>query len=185
MTGRPKTGDELLQIVRSDIAYAEQTYGVEVIAVCTDDGPEGKKMRRLVKEQSSWIAAFECWAHQAHLITGNYLAIKAVWMQAAKQAIEIIKFFNHHQTPLGLLRAQEMLTLGHLLALLLPVLTRWLSNYCAVRRLKKLQPQIQVVIISNEHTLRLCLGRKQEQITAAEYVIGICKDSRFWENLDR
>ncbi|KAJ7831948.1 hypothetical protein B0H14DRAFT_3463753 [Mycena olivaceomarginata] len=91
MTWRPKTGDELLRIVGSDIAYAEETYGVEVIAVCTDDGPEGKKMRRLVKEQSSWIAAFECWAHQAHLITGNYLAITAVWMQAAKQAIEIIK----------------------------------------------------------------------------------------------
>jgi hypothetical protein len=127
MTRRPKTGDKLLQIVRSDIAYVEQMYGVEVIAVCTDDGPEGKKMRRLVKDQLSWITVFECWAHQVHLIPGNYLAIKVVWMQAAKQAIEIIKFFNHHQTPLGLLCAQEMLTLGHLLALLLPVLTHWLS----------------------------------------------------------
>jgi hypothetical protein len=42
-----------------------------------------------------------------------------------------------------------MLILGYLLALLLPVLTHWLSNYYVIRQLKKLQPQIQVDIISN------------------------------------
>jgi hypothetical protein len=185
MTGRPKTGDELYDVVTGDIKYAEETYGVEVIAVCTDDGPDGKKMRRLIKERMPWIAAFECWGHQAHLITGNYLTIKAPWMDAAKLAIEVIKFFNHHQTPLDLLRAQELLTLGHFLALILPVLTRWLSQYCSVRRLKKLERQILVVIITHEDTLRLCLGRKQEQIAIAEKVIQTCKDPQFWKNLER
>ncbi|KAF8175014.1 ribonuclease H-like domain-containing protein, partial [Mycena galopus ATCC 62051] len=185
MTGRPKTGDELYRLVLSGLAYAAETYGVEIIAACTDDGPDGKKMRRLLKASHPWIAVFECWAHQAHLITGNYLAIEAPWMHAAKQAIEIIKFFNHHQTPLDLLREQERLTIGHFLVLLLPVLTRWLSNYTAIRRLKRLRPQIQVVIISNEERIRKCLGAKPEQISEAEYIIALCKDSRFWENLDR
>ncbi|KAJ7066040.1 hypothetical protein C8F01DRAFT_940816, partial [Mycena amicta] len=37
MTGRPKTGDELLQIVLDDLDYASQTYGVNIIAIVTDD----------------------------------------------------------------------------------------------------------------------------------------------------
>ncbi|KAJ7034526.1 ribonuclease H-like domain-containing protein [Mycena alexandri] len=185
MTGRPKTGDELFGLVRKDIEYAKETYGVDVIAVCTDDGPNGKKMRRLTKEQTPWIAAFECWGHQTHLITGDYLKIKAPWMATIKLVIEVIKFFNHHQTPLDLLRAQEMLTLGHHLALLLPVLTRWLSQYCSVRRLKKLEHQIMVVILQHETILRMCLGKKPEQIAVAEKMIKTCKDPRFWENLER
>ncbi|KAJ7746992.1 ribonuclease H-like domain-containing protein [Mycena metata] len=185
MTGRPKTGDELYGLVQEDIKYAQETYDVEVIAVCTDDGPDGKKMRRLTKERSPWIAVFECWGHQAHLITGDYLKIKAPWMAAAKLANEIIKFFNHHQFPLDLLRAQEMLTLGHFLALLLPVLTQWLSQYCSMRRLKKLERQIKVVIIQHEDRLRVCLGRKPEQIAAAEKIIETCKDEDFWKNLER
>ncbi|KAJ7832419.1 hypothetical protein B0H14DRAFT_3463435 [Mycena olivaceomarginata] len=172
-----------IAIVTSDIAYAQETYGVEVIAVCTDDGPDGKKMRRLIKELTPWIATFECWAHQVHLICSNYLAIKASWMDAAKLAMDVIKFFNHHQTPLDLLRAQEQVTLGHYLALLSPGATRWGSNYCSIRRLKRLQPQIQVTIISHENTIRTCTGRKPEQIAAAEHAISVCKDSRFWENL--
>ncbi|KAJ7041926.1 ribonuclease H-like domain-containing protein [Mycena alexandri] len=185
MTGRPKTGDELYGLVQEDIKYAQETYDVEVIAVCTDDGPDGKKMRRLIKERTPWIAAFECWGHQAHLITGDYLKIKAPWMAAAKLANEIIKFFNHHQFPLDLLRAQEMLTIGHYLALLLPVLTRWLSQYCSMRRLKKLERQIKVVVIQHEENLRVCLGRKQDQIAVAEKIIETCKDEQFWMNLER
>jgi hypothetical protein len=185
MTGRPKTGDELFEVVKGDIKYAEETYGVEIIAICTDDGPDGKKMRRLTREQTPWIAAFECWGHQAHLITGNYLSVKASWMDAAKLAIEVIKFFNHHQTPLDLLRAQQKMTMGRFLALILPVLTRWLSQYCSVRRLKRLERQILVVILQHEEQLRKCLGNKQEQKAIAEKVINTCKDPQFWENLGR
>ncbi|KAJ6452036.1 ribonuclease H-like domain-containing protein [Mycena vitilis] len=185
MTGRPKTGEELYAIVMSDLKYALETYGVDVIAVCTDDGPDGKKMRRLIRERCPWIATFECWGHQSHLITGNYLGIKAPWMDAAKRAIEVIKFFNHHQTALDLLRAQEHTALGHYVALLLPVLTRWLSQYCSIRRLLKLKKQIQVVVIAHEETLEFCLGRKQEQIAVARHAIGICNDTQFWNNLER
>ncbi|KAJ7167705.1 hypothetical protein C8R46DRAFT_812141, partial [Mycena filopes] len=64
MTGRPKTGDELFAIMKSDFEYAWNTYKVDVIAVCTDDGPDGKKARRLVREWKASIAVFECWAHQ-------------------------------------------------------------------------------------------------------------------------
>ncbi|KAJ7495202.1 ribonuclease H-like domain-containing protein [Mycena latifolia] len=185
MTGRPKTGDELFEIVKSDLDFAKTTYGVDIIAVVTDDGPDGKKMRRLIKEQMNQIATFECWAHQSSLITGNFLSIKVPWMGAAKLAIEVIKWFNHHGTALDLLRAQQQMSFGHFLALILPIITRWVSQYCSLRRLKKLERAIRACVITQEQTLRLCAGRKQEQIDAAERVIGIVKDDGFWRNIER
>ena len=44
MTGRLKTADELLVIVLGDATYIFDKFGVTVIAWCTDDGPDGKKM---------------------------------------------------------------------------------------------------------------------------------------------
>ncbi|KAK6974145.1 hypothetical protein R3P38DRAFT_2472543, partial [Favolaschia claudopus] len=125
MTGRPKTGDELFVIVKSDLVYAKETYGVETIAVVTDDGPDGKKMRRLVGEEMPELATFECWAHQISLVTGNFLGIKLPWMESVKLALEVIKWFNHHGVALDLLRGQQQLMSAKTLALILPIVTRW------------------------------------------------------------
>jgi hypothetical protein len=184
MTGRPKTGDELFELVKCALVFAKETYGVEVIAVCTD-GPDGKKMRRLVKEQMPSLAAFECWAHQSSLITGNYLAIKAPWMAAAKLAIEVIKWFNNHGTALDLLRAQQRLSFDKILPLILPIITRWVSQYCSLRRLKKLERAIRACVITHEARLKVCAGRKDEQIEAAERIIAIVKDDSFWKDIER
>jgi hypothetical protein len=131
MTGHPKTGDELFGIMKSDFKYAEETYGVEIIAVCTDDGPDGKKARRLIKAWKCSIAVFECWAHQSSLMTGNYLAVKAPWMKDAKDALEVVKWFNNHGKALDLLRAQQSMIFAAVLRPLLPVVTRWTIHYCA------------------------------------------------------
>ncbi|KAJ6475171.1 ribonuclease H-like domain-containing protein [Mycena vulgaris] len=163
MTGRSKTGDELFKLVKSDLAFAKETYGVDVIAVCTDDGPDGKKMRRLIKEQTPSIVAFERWVHQSSLITGNYLSVKAPWMATAKLVIEVIK----------------------ILALILPVIPRWVSQYCSLRHLKKLERGICACVITHEARLRACVSRKDEQIEAADRIIAIVKDDGFWKNIER
>ncbi|KAJ7468182.1 ribonuclease H-like domain-containing protein, partial [Mycena latifolia] len=185
MTGRPKTGDELFEIMKSDFEYAWNTYRVEIIAVCTDDGPDGKKARRLVVAWKPSIAVFECWAHQSSLMTGNYLAIKAVWMQDAKQALEVVKWFNNHGKALDLLRAQQMTIALTILHLLLPVVTRWTVHYCCLRRIKKLERAIRTCVITHEETLRICAGRKPDQIEAAEAIIETCKRDSFWKNITR
>ncbi|KAJ7438058.1 hypothetical protein FB451DRAFT_1060604 [Mycena latifolia] len=185
MTGRPKTGNELFEIMKSDFEYAWNTYRVEIIAVCTDDGPDGKKARRLVVAWKPSIAVFECWAHQSSLMTGNYLAIKAVWMQDAKQALEVVKWFNNHGKALDLLRAQQMSIALTILHLLPPVVTRWTVHYCCLRRIKKLDFAIRTCVITHEETLRICAGRKPDQIEAAEAIIEICKRDSFWKNITR
>ncbi|KAF8956827.1 ribonuclease H-like domain-containing protein [Flammula alnicola] len=44
VTGDPKTGDHLLKLVLEDIHLIETKYDVKIIAWCTDDGPDGKKI---------------------------------------------------------------------------------------------------------------------------------------------
>ncbi|KAJ7429946.1 ribonuclease H-like domain-containing protein [Mycena latifolia] len=138
MTGRPKTGDELFEIMKSDFEYAWNTYRVEIIA--------------------------------SSLMTGNYLAIKAVWMQDAKQALEVVKWFNNH--------GKQMTIALTILHLLLPVVTRWTVHYCCLRRIKKTRA-------CNPNTLRICAGRKPDQIEAAEAIIETCKRDSFWKNITR
>ncbi|KAJ7484268.1 ribonuclease H-like domain-containing protein, partial [Mycena latifolia] len=185
MTGRPKTGEELFEIMKSDFLYAWETYRVEIIAVCTDDGPDGKKARRLIREWKCSIAVFECWAHQSSLMTGNYLAIKAPCMKDVKDVLEVVKWFNNHGKALDLLRVQQMLIFTVVLRLLLPVVTRWTIHYCCLRRVKKLERSFRACVVTHEEVLKFCAGRKEEQIAAAEFVIATCNRPSFWINIGR
>ncbi|KAF8979981.1 hypothetical protein BDQ17DRAFT_1264191 [Cyathus striatus] len=38
-----QTGNELFSLVKDDIVYTQGTYGVDTIAITTDDDPDGKK----------------------------------------------------------------------------------------------------------------------------------------------
>ncbi|KAI0026474.1 hypothetical protein K488DRAFT_6909, partial [Vararia minispora EC-137] len=67
MSGQPKTGDNLFRIVLEEIKSFETKYGVEVVAWVTDDGPDGKKMRRLLAKHMKKLIVLLCWAHQIQL----------------------------------------------------------------------------------------------------------------------
>ncbi|KAJ7809917.1 ribonuclease H-like domain-containing protein [Mycena leptocephala] len=185
MTRRPKTGDELFEIMKSSFEYAWNIYKVEIIAVCTDDGPDGKKARHLIFEWKPSIAVFECWAHQSSLMTGNYLVIKAPWMTDAKESLEVVKWFNGHGKALNLLRAQQTLVFLSILRLILPVVTCWTIHYCCLRRIKKVERAIRACVVTHGETLRLCAGNKPEQIAAAEHIIDTCNRNSFWKNIGR
>ncbi|KAF8345223.1 hypothetical protein F5887DRAFT_836824, partial [Amanita rubescens] len=64
VSAQPKTGKTLLQLVVDDIRWSEETYGHRVIAVCSDDGGDARKMRRLLRAQMPWLIITLCWAHQ-------------------------------------------------------------------------------------------------------------------------
>lgn len=95
MTGRPKTGKELLKIVEEDIAYIWETYGVLVVAWITDDSPNGKKMRRLLD-----LVTAPCLAHQFNLVVGNCLKLLPLVKGVIIMALDIIKWFNNHSVAL-------------------------------------------------------------------------------------
>ncbi|KAI9437199.1 hypothetical protein H4582DRAFT_1793114, partial [Lactarius indigo] len=62
-----KTGDNLLKLVLDDILYVKNKYGVVIIAWVTDDGGDGRRMRRLLLTFRPDLIVILCWAHQINL----------------------------------------------------------------------------------------------------------------------
>lgn len=164
----------------------EKLYGVQVIAWCTDDGPDGKKMRRLLQAQFPWLIALLCWAHQINLTVGDVLGIRGSVTYDINHALEVVKWFNNHSVALELLRQEQVLTFsGSSWALILPVITRWTAHYLAISRLVKLKQPLQLCWTRNEDRLIICAGAREELKEKARQIKGIVEDQGFWYRLGR
>jgi hypothetical protein len=163
MAGLPKTGDKLLELVRGDIQYMRDSFGVRTIAWCTDDGPDGKKMHRLLKIWLAWMIVLVCWAHQINLVVGDFLKLKLCFLDAVGLGLDVVKWFNNHSAALDLLRKEQVFTYeGKYFALLLPIVTRWTAHYLSVTRLLKVKDALKSCVSRKEDALVVCAGSKQE-----------------------
>ena len=184
MTGEPKTGDRLLELVLDDISYMKTRYGAELIAWCTDDGPDGKKMRRLLGAMLLWIIVIVCWAHQINLIVGDFLGSKEPYLKCIKEGLEIIKWFNAHSAALALLNEEQRFTYeGKWWALILPVITRWTAHYLSVSRLLKVKSAVRSCSLRHEETLLTCAGKEAKLKLAARAILDTVANDVFWANL--
>jgi hypothetical protein len=68
MLGELKMGNRLFELVLDEIQFIKDKFRIEVIRWCCDDGPDGKKMQRLLKMFLIWMIVVLCWAHQINLI---------------------------------------------------------------------------------------------------------------------
>ncbi|KAF8800436.1 hypothetical protein BYT27DRAFT_7216943 [Phlegmacium glaucopus] len=84
-----ETGETLLQLVVEDIKWSEETYCLSVIAACSDDGGDARKMRRLLLVLMPWLIIILCWAHQINLIVGDYLSLKLPFQDCIPKALII------------------------------------------------------------------------------------------------
>jgi len=123
VSAQPKTGEALLALVVEDIKWIEKKYGVSVIAACSDDGGDPRKMRRLLLALMPWLIIILCWAHQINLIVGDYLSLKLPFQDCVAKALIVIKWMNNHSHALGLFRLEQLSTYQKFWALILPVLT--------------------------------------------------------------
>jgi hypothetical protein len=164
----------------------ENQYNVSVIAWCTDDGPDGKKMRHLLQAQFPWLITLLCWPHQINLIVGDVLGVRRSVTEDINRALEVVKWFNNHGAALELLCQEQILTFsGNFWALILPVITRWTAHYLAVTRLFKLKQPLQLCWTRNEDRLIVCAGAKEELKEKAWQIQGIVSDQSFWYRLGR
>ncbi|KAF8153088.1 ribonuclease H-like domain-containing protein [Crassisporium funariophilum] len=155
-----------------------------VIAWCTNDGPDGKKMRRLLQQQYPWIMVFVCWAHQINLVVGDFLNMKSDLLFIIAQCLEVIKWFNNHGTALALLKNEMKFTYeGKIWSLVLPVITRWTAHYLSSTRLLKVKGAVTSCVHRHEEKLKVAGGKTQEVQKKAEEIIQIVKDSSFWNGL--
>lgn len=96
MSGEPKTGERLLELVTDEMNYMKDKFGVRTIAICTDNGPDGMKMRRRAREIWAWLIVLVCWAHQMNLVVGDLLKLKLPFLDAIPLSLEVVKWFNNH-----------------------------------------------------------------------------------------
>lgn len=185
MTGEPKTGEELLKRVKSDVEYMEATYGVIPIGWCTDDGPDGKKMRRLLLLHWDWWIILVCWAHQINLVVGDFLSSRHEWLVVVKQATDIIVWFNNHSKALSWLRQEQQQTYsGRSWSLFLPIVTRWLAHYLTFVRLLKIKGAVKSCWSKWENEMILAAGPKPDARERAQQVLSVIESQDFWDKLE-
>lgn len=117
-------------------------------------------------------------------MVGDYLKPASLIKVAAEEAIEIVKFFNNHSRPLGLLRAQMKRSpdLGKVLTLIKPVLTRWTCHLLAMRRLLEVRkPMISCV---NEHEDEILASLQPKQVGKARHLLRRVMAPDFWSSIE-
>ncbi|RXW12099.1 hypothetical protein EST38_g13755, partial [Candolleomyces aberdarensis] len=185
VSARPKTGEELLKIVLEDIDYAEVTFLVKIVGWCSDDGGDGRKMRRLLAIERSWLIVLLCWAHQLNLVVGDLLSTKIALFECIQQAIEVIKWFNSHSRALGILNLEQASVNmnGVIFALILPVITRWTAHFCSLSRLEDVEAAMRAAWMKYSTQLISAAGPRREAKEKARSIQAIVEDAAFWKNI--
>ena len=98
-------------------------------------------------------------------------------------AIEVVKWFNNHSFCLGLLNEEQMTTFKTIWALILPVITRWTSNFCAVSRLLQVNKAIKLTVTRNRDELIEYVGGDANKVAKAERVLDRVVDDSWWKEL--
>ncbi|KAF5368688.1 hypothetical protein D9615_010307 [Tricholomella constricta] len=178
-----KTAENLLENILQEIKYATEILKIIVVAWCTDASAESAKMRRLLKARMPWIITLDCWCHQINLVVGDIFKVKGVFVKCIEGATEVVKWFNNHSRALGMLKEVQRQKLLKVLALILPVLTRWTSHYLTIRRLLDLEIVFKQLLLDSREIVLRCAGEKAKAKLEAEAVIGVLEGWDFWPNL--
>lgn len=147
LAGKRKTGDNLYELIKSDKALMETLYHVIIIAWITDDGPDGKKARRLLHRDFPSVIVSVCWAHQINLIVGDYLKKNSHLRKAVNLAIHVIKWFRNHDLPRAWLNQEQSIMGSHAVCLIIPVITRWMCHYLSISRLLRVSGPMRALCL--------------------------------------
>jgi hypothetical protein len=108
-----------------------------------------------------------------------------------QDAHEVVKWFNNHSRALGLLDQEQQKPdprtgiFRRVLALVLPVITRWTSHYLAACRLLQLEGTLRAIGWNRQEELREIAGRGEAAQAAVEKVIHTITTDCFWADLAR
>ncbi|KAG2353244.1 hypothetical protein BDR07DRAFT_1210931, partial [Suillus spraguei] len=117
-----------------------------------------------------------------NLILGDYYKANDDITVAIDQANEIIKWFNNHSFALGLLNGEQM-SMFQILALILPVVTRWTSHFCLLSRLLEISKALKVTAMKHEDKLLVVAGKGRRAKDKAHKILDRVSDDTFWKTL--
>jgi hypothetical protein len=177
---QPKTGETLLDLVVEDIKWSEETYGIQVIAACSDDGGDARRMRHLLLALMPWLIIVLCWAHQINLIVGDYLTLRLPFQDCVPKALTVIKWMNNHSHALGLFRQEQLATFQKVLVLIVPVITQWTAHYLSLWRLLTVKKALKATWLKWSDIMIASAGSKSDDKMKAIAVQKVVEDSEFW-----
>ncbi len=180
-----KSGEALLKLVTEDLQWIENTYEVTIIGVCTDNGGDARKMRRLLLNLMPWLIVLVCWAHQINLIVGDYLSLRIDFLTCLPKAFSVIKWMNNHSRALGIFRREQLQTFSKILALILPVITRWTAHYLSLRRLLDIELPMRTCWMKFSGVMIECAGPKADVQQKARDIQDIVGDPQFWAQVKK
>jgi hypothetical protein len=176
-----KSGEALLKLVIEDIQWSQETFLLVIIALCSDNGGDARKMRRLLLALMPWLIVVVCWAHQINLIVGDYLSLRIAFLTCVPKALLVIKWINNHSCALGIFRREQLQTYNKVLALILPVITRWTAHYLSLRRLLEVEAPMKASWMKYGQQMIDCAGPKADVQQKAHEIQAIIEDSQFWK----
>jgi hypothetical protein len=176
-----KSGEALLKLVTEDIQWSEATFLLIIIALCSDNGGDARKMRRLLLGLMPWLIIIVCWAHQINLIVGDYLGLRVDFLACVPKALHVIKWINNHSRALGIFRREQLQTFNKILSLILPVITRWTAHYLSLRRLLEVEAPMKASWMKYGQQMIDCAGPKADAQQAAHDIQTIVNEPQFWK----
>jgi len=81
------------------------------------------------------------------------------------------------------LNEEQMTTYKKIWALILPVITQWTSNFCAVSRLLQVNKAIKVTATCNQDELIEYVGGDANKVAKAERFLNCVVDDSWWKEL--
>jgi hypothetical protein len=181
VSAEQKSGENLLQLVMDDMKWSEATFLLIIIALCSDNGGDARKMRRLLLDLMPWLIIFVCWAHQINLIVGDYLSLRIDFLTCVPKALLVIKWMNNHSRALGIFRREQLQTYNKVLALILPVITRWTAHFLSLRRLLEVEMPMKTSWMKYSEHMIECAGPKADVQEKAREIQVIVEDQQFWK----
>ncbi|KIY61000.1 hypothetical protein CYLTODRAFT_415744, partial [Cylindrobasidium torrendii FP15055 ss-10] len=113
--------------------------------------------------------------YKINLVVGNIFKVDGAFVDWIDHALDVIKWTITCPT--------KLLSRLTILALILPVITRWTSHYLSVMRLMAMQTALETLVAAQKDKLLLCAGSKPEAVKSAELVIQLIGSSLMWNVL--
>jgi hypothetical protein len=120
---------------------------------------------------------------QVPLMLGDYFRDNPKVSAIVDAAIEVVKWFNNHSFCLAHLNKEQMTTYQKNWALILPVITRWTSNFCALARLLQVNKAIKVTATRNREEFIDYVGSDASKVAKAERVLDRMVNDNWWKEL--
>ena len=114
-----------------------------------------------------------------------YLALRLPFQSCVMKALEVIKWMNNHSRALGLFRQEQLYTYNKILALILPVITRWTAHYLCLHWLLTVEKTLKSAWLKHSEIMIASAGAKNDDKAKAIAVEAIINSPEFWYHVKK